>query len=503
MPTIIDELIVLFKIDSTQAKKAADASTATVQKITKTAKVSAEDQERIAASQEQRRREREKRDAKVATQREKDEKRAVNESAKRAEEYGDKVKGIALGLSGAFLGFETFKGAVAAFNSIATSTAQIGRKSEDLGQSVHDLQTWELAVKKAGGVAEDADATFSALSQTFTGSLIRGESSPFLQLLQQMGVAARDAKGQIKPLAAVLLELGDHMQARGLSRANAFNLFTGAGGSAGVFDLLYDKNRNQFLNESSLAANVDQSKIDRAQRFQNRREVFKQKVGAAMTNATDNVLQLLLDHSLEMTNGTFGVDPNSKEGKKLNNSPYISAIMSSETRNGLPQGLLQRLLLQESSLNPAAVNKTSGALGIAQLKPKYHPNAGKNPVADIDDAGATLAKLIKDNHGDVYMALAAYNDGQTNLDAHLRKKELPQETADYVRRVGNLPAATPDVNGTGDTSNVSHDNSVTVTTGPVTIQTQATDAGGIAKDFSSAMREKGALISQYNNGMTP
>jgi hypothetical protein len=503
VPTIIDELIVLFKIDGSQAKKAADASTATVQKVTKTAKISAEDQERIANSQEQRRREREKRDAKVAAQREKDEKKQVNESAKRAEEYGDKVKGIALGLSGAFLGFESIKGAVAAFNNIATATAQIGRRSEDLGQSVHDVQTWELAVKKAGGTAEDADATFSALSQTFTGAMLRGESSPFLQLLQQMGVAARDAKGEIRPLSAVLLELGDHMQARGLSRANAFNLFTGAGGSAGVFDLLYDKNRNKFLNESSLQANIDQPKVTRAQAFQDRKENFKQKVGAGLSNLEDNILQML-DGSFHanMTDGQFGLTPGTAEYKKFANSPYAGKIMQAEGYNHLPQGLLERLLMQESSLNPDAVNKTTGARGIAQLMPKYFPNAGKDPYADIDTAAEHLSKLIKNNGGDVYKAIAAYNDGQTNLDKHLVRGDVPKETLDYVAKVGNVHGATPDVGGSG-ASSTTHDNSVQVTTGNVTIVTQATDANGIAEDFTQSMRDRGALLTQTNYGMTP
>jgi soluble lytic murein transglycosylase-like protein len=497
MPQIIDELIVLFKLDGSQAKKQAEAATQSTQKVVKTAKISAEDQERIARSQEQRAKERDQRQEKVRKQRERDRKKALDQRTRQAEEFGDKIKGVGLAISGAFLGFESIKGAINVFNSITTATAALGRKSENLGQSAQDLQTWELAVKKAGGEAEDADKAFSTLSQTFTGALLQGKDSPFLQLLMSMGVAARDAKGQIKPLGDVLTELGDKMQARGLRRADAFNLFTQAGGTEGIFNLLYDPRRTQFLAESRTAANVDAQKISDSQRFKASTAKVKENIGAVLSN-----IQGAIVHELAIASENTGFKRGSVGDKLIRKKQFAPTISATEQKYGLPAGQLEKLINQESGFQPDARNKKSGALGIAQLNPRFFPNAGKDPYADIDTAGKELARLRDYYKGDLGLAVAAYNDGQGNIAKVLSgKKQLPEETRQYTK---NVYGATPSVltgaggNVTGDT-----DHSVTVTTGPVTIQTNATDANGIATDFMGAMRAKGSLVAQSNYGVTP
>jgi membrane-bound lytic murein transglycosylase B len=493
-------MIAIVKIDASQPKKAAQEATAASQKVKKTIQVSAEDQERIARSTEQRAKEREARQEKQRKQRERDRKKELENRKNQAEEYGDKIKGVARSLSGAFLGFETLKGAIGLFNNITTATAALGRKSENLGVAAKDLQTWELAVKKAGGVSEDADKTFSTLSQTFTGALLQGKSSPFLELLNSMGVAAKDAKLQIKPLGDVLLELGEHMQARGLSRANAFNMFTAAGGSEGVFNLLYDPRHTQFLAESRQAANKDQQKIADSQKFQANVARVKENIGAVLSDVQGAAVHAL---------NTASIRPfkrGSREQVEFDRRRFAPTVSATEAKYGLPAGLLDRMLTQESKYDENAKSK-AGALGVAQLMPKSFPGAGVDPYADIDTGGKEIARLLKAYHGDVGLATAAYNAGQGNIDSILKTglnthgKPLLDETKKYTR---NVAGATPSVLTSATTHpELASDHSVNVTTGPVTINTAATDANGIAADFMGAMKSKGSLVAQTNYGVTP
>ena len=83
-------------------------------------------------------------------------------------------------------------------------------------------------------------------------------------------------------------------------------------------------------------------------------------------------------------------------------------------------------------------------------------------------------------------AIAAYNWGPGNV-ARKGMDNMPMETRNYVNKVGARASAPSSVSNTSSATNIS--------VGNVTINTQATDARGIAKDFT------GALVAQTNSGM--
>lgn len=183
---------------------------------------------------------------------------------------------------------------------------------------------------------------------------------------------------------------------------------------------------------------------------------------------------------------------------------YANTIATTEQQYGLPPGLLSKLIKTESDYNPNAVNAKSGATGIAQLLPKYFPNAGKDPNADINSAGEYLRKLYA-QFGDWTKAVAAYNDGPGNINKVLAgTKSLPDETAKYVNKIvgpgaaaqfayaGATPTQSP---GTGRQSNSN------VQIDQVTIHTQATDATGVAAEIAPALKRKG-VVAQSDAGMS-
>lgn len=121
-------------------------------------------------------------------------------------------------------------------------------------------------------------------------------------------------------------------------------------------------------------------------------------------------------------------------------APYADAISDAELENGLPDGLLGRLLQQESSYKPDIVSGAKkspvGAIGIAQFMPATAAQFGidpTDPFASIDAAGAYLRQLF-DRFGNWTEALAAYNWGQGNV-ARKGLAAAPLETRNYFTEI--------------------------------------------------------------------
>lgn len=119
---------------------------------------------------------------------------------------------------------------------------------------------------------------------------------------------------------------------------------------------------------------------------------------------------------------------------------YRVAIAEAEQKNGIPAGMLARLLWQESRYRPAvisgAVRSPVGALGIAQFMPATAAELNINPLEPyqaIAGAGRYLAGLYR-SVGSWDKALAAYNWGIGNV----KRKGLeaaPLETRNYYRQI--------------------------------------------------------------------
>lgn len=136
---------------------------------------------------------------------------------------------------------------------------------------------------------------------------------------------------------------------------------------------------------------------------------------------------------------------------KANEERYRDLIVQVETKEGIPAGLLHRLLYQESRFrsdiigtypngDPVPMEKrtisSAGAKGIAQF---IDATAGDfaldqwNPQASIRAAGAYLHRLYN-QFGSWRLALAAYNAGPGNVKKY---NGIPPftETQKYVAEI--------------------------------------------------------------------
>ena len=120
---------------------------------------------------------------------------------------------------------------------------------------------------------------------------------------------------------------------------------------------------------------------------------------------------------------------------------YLPHVKAAEQQHQLPHNLLARLLHQESSYLPEIINgnqqSSAGAIGIAQIIPKWHPNVNPyDPTQSIYYAAHYLSNL-HGRFGAWSLALMAYNWGPGNVSKWRRGEinKIPTETRNYVREI--------------------------------------------------------------------
>lgn len=99
--------------------------------------------------------------------------------------------------------------------------------------------------------------------------------------------------------------------------------------------------------------------------------------------------------------------------------------------------LLFAVMKAESSFNPTIISK-AGAVGLMQLIPETAIRHGVRNLYDTREnigGGAKHLRYLLDRfHGNIRLALAAYNAGERNVDRYQRVPPF-KETQQYVRKV--------------------------------------------------------------------
>jgi soluble lytic murein transglycosylase-like protein len=119
-------------------------------------------------------------------------------------------------------------------------------------------------------------------------------------------------------------------------------------------------------------------------------------------------------------------------------APYIEGLIGKyAAQNGISPDLVRAVIRQESDGNPHDVSK-AGARGLMQLMPEESQALGVtdpfDPEQNIAAGTRLLSGLLREYHGDVSRALAAYNAGSAAVQKYNGIPPYP-ETQNYVRRI--------------------------------------------------------------------
>ena len=113
------------------------------------------------------------------------------------------------------------------------------------------------------------------------------------------------------------------------------------------------------------------------------------------------------------------------------------AVIRAAQQHHVQPALLLAVMKAESSFNPIVISK-AGAVGLMQLIPETAIRHGVRNLYDANEnitGGAKHLRYLLDRfHGNIRLALAAYNAGERKVD---RYGQIPpyKETQDYVKKV--------------------------------------------------------------------
>lgn len=132
-----------------------------------------------------------------------------------------------------------------------------------------------------------------------------------------------------------------------------------------------------------------------------------------------------------------------KTSRKLNrirkySKSYEEEILIAAKRYDVDPDLVKAVIRVESNFNSSLISRR-GAIGIMQLMPNtadyYDVTNPYNPIDNIDGGTKYLKKLMKMFSGDLKLALAAYNAGESAVIKHGFRIPPYDETINYVEKV--------------------------------------------------------------------
>jgi hypothetical protein len=397
--------------------------------------------------------------------------------------------------------------------------------------------------------------TVGDLQKSLFGLRFNGQVSDQIVMLSRLGVQFQDSYGRARDFNDVMLDTASALekaQAQGqMTRGEAFEFAQQSGFTGGMAQIVLSgrKGAEAELAKQRARAQVNAADMSGADRWVRSSvslgqgweatkargmDVYGDTRGAAnekiedvggrlldgaigaidfLGNAADAAGEKLGDLATKIgviapANASTGSVPRAGT-VATGRSAYASTIAAAAKRHGVPPEILEGLIRTESNFNPYAVNAKTGATGIAQFMPatakEMGITAGKNPAADIDAAARYLKKLRDQAvtsgmaEGDVMpwvVATGAYNAGMGNVRSG---RNIGPEALAYP---GKVLGATDYAEAAYEWMEKRPGGTVTqeVHIDQINVNTQATDANGIASEIGRATQRQ-LMTAQAEGGI--
>lgn len=153
------------------------------------------------------------------------------------------------------------------------------------------------------------------------------------------------------------------------------------------------------------------------------------------TQPYDGSYSLYLQNPVAPTRSTVKAGKSSLSERRMAMAPHIQQVAQ---QHAMDPALISAVAEVESGFNTKAVSP-KGAVGLMQLIPKTAAEYGVTNSSDaqqnLDGGTRYLKDLLAAHNGNLPLALAAYNAGQTNVARHHQRIPPFNETMLYVPRV--------------------------------------------------------------------
>jgi hypothetical protein len=448
MPTIIDSLIVTLGLDNDSFKKG----------IKETDKVKEEHEEKSKVFDKKRR------EASIKEEREKAS--AHKEQLHRNKEI---VEGFSR-LRNETLAFLTIftagKGLLSFVSDTIVATAALGHLAENVEMGIGNLAGWQYAMKEVGGTAEGASAAVDRAAIAI-GAFHAGLQNTSVQgLFTAAGGTGVDLKGAFKDTESFLLAQADVVHK--LYERNPTDAMIKARQMMGIdpetFNLL-KQGREKLLQQVELGRKI--SGINKSQAEDSQKAL---RDWVKLTTQLESVGRTLLFKVLKTISGWMKT--HAKEIDKWVND-FNKAITNIDPKSIEAVGTALASIVETIALSIE---------GWKLLMDLW----GQGLPSDLNQNGTAKTKqqILDEESG-----LTAYYDK--------RKKLGLSVPARFMSGPGMVEAARAGGKAPGSVSS----STTSVTVQKVEINTQATDAKGIAKDFHSELNKSYGNVAQANAGM--
>jgi len=484
---------------------------------------------------------------------------------KSSNEITDSLMDVTRGIGVMLLGFEGIKGAISSFAGLNVELAGLGRFSKNLGQSVHEINAWDQAIELAGGSAQDAQADLQGLSASITQLNTTGTVSPLLQLFSRLGISLYDSQGRVKKLTDLYTEMGDKLQQFNRADAFNLARQAGLSESTFNFIEMQADKRAELLATAEANNKADEKSAQQAAELQKQWREIGQEIKAIETEILTGIAPAIqkmfkgmkefiadLRTVADLFKPVVEAIKTASESldKFLNKHPYLKT--AKEYTSSAIESVTNPISTLSKLIHGVAEAKRAEDAKKSNNNPGNIRYAGQKSAIGKDDKGFAIFPDLATGIREANRQLDLYAQRGVNTISSIvnawapaaDKNNVPAYISDLVKRVGKgadeqlsaadrqkllqaifnhegsiaVPAAqisstlganhsilsasslqnqAQSPGAAGNTSNAS----TNVQIDNITVQTQATDAHGIAAELPPALRRKG-VVAQANTGQS-
>lgn len=384
-------------------------------------------------------------------------------------------------------------------NQVKTQSA-LGRKSYFLGLSPKELDAWGHALKGVGGSMEDVQGTFQNILSAVQDISV-GQSSPLIGLFTKLNIDLVDAQGNMRSLTDIMIDFSRSLQTDefGLSAQQKLRAAQIAGIDENTLNVLLKgpENVRATIEQYKKLTAVNEKSVSESQKMLESMAKLTAAIDGFSNLVFSKVLPVLnwIGGMIERFTGKVDYSENRREARGI-----IRKAQPGTADSSLPRGIRNNNPGNIKAGDWAKAHGATGTDGTFAVFPDMQTGMAAMgallqtyKTRGIDTIQGIISKYAPRSENDT-AAYIAQIVRQTGIQSgeHLTDEQLA--------RVQKAMAIHEQGRGYESMMYGRASSSVQTNIGTINVQTQATDANGIARDIRGAMNDT-ALVAGGARGM--